>query len=76
LFEATVDEEGGSFCARVYKPDEIYRAVRNVAPDLIVHSRTAHKAATEHARRFSFRRCVLKSAFLPFLLPSAYHCET
>jgi predicted AlkP superfamily phosphohydrolase/phosphomutase len=37
MFEATVDEEGRSLCTRVYKPDEIYRAVRNVAPDLIVH---------------------------------------
>ncbi len=36
-FEATTDEHGRSLCTRVYKPDEIYRTVRNVAPDLIVH---------------------------------------
>lgn len=36
-FEATTDEEGRSLCTRVYKPNEIYRTVRNIAPDLIVH---------------------------------------
>jgi predicted AlkP superfamily phosphohydrolase/phosphomutase len=35
--EATVDEEGRRLCTRVYKPNEIYRSVRNVAPDLIAH---------------------------------------
>jgi len=37
MFEATVDGQGRSLCTRVYKPDEIYRTVRNVAPDLIAH---------------------------------------
>jgi len=36
-FEATTDEEDRSLCTRVYKPNEIYRTVRNIAPDLIVH---------------------------------------
>jgi predicted AlkP superfamily phosphohydrolase/phosphomutase len=36
-FEATMDDQGRHLCTRVYKPDEIYRAARNVAPDLIVH---------------------------------------
>lgn len=36
-FEATEDPEGRSLGTLVYKPQEIYRAVRNVAPDLIVH---------------------------------------
>lgn len=36
-FEHTTDEAGRSLCTRVYKPNEIYRTVRNVAPDLIVH---------------------------------------
>jgi predicted AlkP superfamily phosphohydrolase/phosphomutase len=37
MFEATTDEEGRGLSTRVFKPDEIYRTVRNVAPDLIVH---------------------------------------
>ncbi len=36
-FEATTDAENRSLCTRVFKPQEIYRTVRNVAPDLIVH---------------------------------------
>jgi predicted AlkP superfamily phosphohydrolase/phosphomutase len=36
-FEATMDDQGRHLCTRVYKPDEIYCAARNVAPDLIVH---------------------------------------
>lgn len=35
--EATTDEQGNPLGTSVYKPEEIYRAVRNVAPDLIVH---------------------------------------
>lgn len=35
--EATTDEAGRSLNTRVYKPNEIYRTVRNVAPDLVVH---------------------------------------
>jgi predicted AlkP superfamily phosphohydrolase/phosphomutase len=35
--EATVDDKGAPLNARVLKPEEIYRTVRNVAPDLIVH---------------------------------------
>jgi predicted AlkP superfamily phosphohydrolase/phosphomutase len=35
--EETVDDQGRRLCTRVYKPDEIYRTVRNVAPDLIAH---------------------------------------
>jgi len=34
--EATVDEEGEPFGTEVFKPEETYRAVRNIAPDLIV----------------------------------------
>src|SRR4029077_10209207 len=36
-FEATTDAEGRPLGTLVFKPEEIYRAVRNVAPDLIVH---------------------------------------
>jgi predicted AlkP superfamily phosphohydrolase/phosphomutase len=36
-FEATVDDKGAHLNTRVFKPEEIYRNVRNVAPDLIVH---------------------------------------
>src|SRR5262249_9167446 len=36
-FEATVNPEGKPLGTLVYKPDEIYRSVRNVAPDLVVH---------------------------------------
>jgi len=35
--EATADHEGRPLGTLVFKPEEIYRAVRNVAPDLIVH---------------------------------------
>jgi predicted AlkP superfamily phosphohydrolase/phosphomutase len=37
MFEATVDQEGRALCTRVYYPEEIYRQVRSVAPDLVVH---------------------------------------
>jgi predicted AlkP superfamily phosphohydrolase/phosphomutase len=37
MFEATTDERGRTLGTRVYKPEEIYQAVNNVAPDLIVH---------------------------------------
>lgn len=36
-FEATVDDRGAHLNTRVFKPEEIYRNLRNVAPDLIVH---------------------------------------
>ena len=35
--EATADAEGKPLGTLVFKPEEVYRAVRNVAPDLIVH---------------------------------------
>jgi predicted AlkP superfamily phosphohydrolase/phosphomutase len=35
--EATVDEDGRTLNTRVFKPEEIYRQVRNIAPDLIVY---------------------------------------
>lgn len=35
--EATTDEHGRPLGTLVFKPEEVYRAVRNVAPDLIVH---------------------------------------
>lgn len=35
--EATTDAEGRLLGTRAFKPEEIYREVRNVAPDLIVH---------------------------------------
>lgn len=35
--EATVDDKGAPMHTRVFKPEEIYKTVRNVAPDLIVH---------------------------------------
>ncbi len=35
--EATVDERGQPLGTLVFKPEEIYRTVRNIAPDLIVH---------------------------------------
>ena len=35
--EATTDAEGQPLGTLVFKPEEIYRTVRNVAPDLIVH---------------------------------------
>src|SRR6185503_2244217 len=36
-FEATTDDRGRPLGTLVFKPEEIYRTVRNVAPDLIVH---------------------------------------
>jgi predicted AlkP superfamily phosphohydrolase/phosphomutase len=35
--EATTDERGQPLGTRVFKPEEVYRAVRRVAPDLIVY---------------------------------------
>jgi predicted AlkP superfamily phosphohydrolase/phosphomutase len=35
--EATVDEDGRPLGTLVFRPEEIYREVRNIAPDLIVH---------------------------------------
>jgi predicted AlkP superfamily phosphohydrolase/phosphomutase len=35
--EATLDDKGELMSTLVFKPEEIYREVRNVAPDLIVH---------------------------------------
>jgi predicted AlkP superfamily phosphohydrolase/phosphomutase len=36
-FEATVDPLGKSLGTLVFRPEEVYKNVRNVAPDLIVH---------------------------------------
>ena len=36
-FEATVDASGKPLGTLVFKPEQIYHKVRNVAPDLIVH---------------------------------------
>jgi predicted AlkP superfamily phosphohydrolase/phosphomutase len=36
-FEALLDDKGQPMGTLVFKPNEIYRNVRNVAPDLIVH---------------------------------------
>ncbi len=36
-FEALLDDKGQLMGTLAYKPDQIYRTVRNVAPDLIVH---------------------------------------
>jgi predicted AlkP superfamily phosphohydrolase/phosphomutase len=36
-FEALLDDQGQPMGTLVFRPDEIYRTVRNVAPDLIVH---------------------------------------
>ncbi|HEY7461860.1 MAG TPA: alkaline phosphatase family protein [Gemmatimonadota bacterium] len=35
--EATLDDRGRPLGTLVFKPEEVYRSVRNVAPDLIVH---------------------------------------
>jgi predicted AlkP superfamily phosphohydrolase/phosphomutase len=35
--EATVDDHGDRMGTLVFRPEEIYRDVRNIAPDLIVH---------------------------------------
>jgi predicted AlkP superfamily phosphohydrolase/phosphomutase len=37
LFEATTDDRDRPLGTLVFKPEEVYRSVRNVAPDLIVH---------------------------------------
>jgi predicted AlkP superfamily phosphohydrolase/phosphomutase len=36
-FEATADDQGNPLGTLVFRPEEVYRHVRNVAPDLIVH---------------------------------------
>jgi predicted AlkP superfamily phosphohydrolase/phosphomutase len=36
-FEALTDAEGRPLNSKVFKPEQIYRAVRNIPPDLIVH---------------------------------------
>ena len=36
--EATLDDRGKPLGTLVFKPEEIYATVRNVAPDLIAHS--------------------------------------
>ena len=36
-FESTTDKDGKPLGTLVYKPEEIYHEVKNVAPDLIVH---------------------------------------
>ena len=36
-FEATTDAEGRPLGTEVFRPEEVYRTVSNVAPDLIVH---------------------------------------
>ncbi len=36
-FEATVDNKGKPMGTLVFRPEEIYKTVRNVAPDLVVH---------------------------------------
>ncbi len=35
--EATVDDKGRPMGNLIFKPEEVYRSVRNIAPDLIVH---------------------------------------
>jgi predicted AlkP superfamily phosphohydrolase/phosphomutase len=35
--EATLDEHGRPLGTQVFKPEDVYRNVRNIAPDLIVH---------------------------------------
>ena len=35
--EAIIDEEGHNIGTRVFKPEEVYRECRNIAPDLIVY---------------------------------------
>jgi predicted AlkP superfamily phosphohydrolase/phosphomutase len=37
MFEATADDQGRALGTLVFKPEEIYRTVKNVAPDLVVH---------------------------------------
>jgi predicted AlkP superfamily phosphohydrolase/phosphomutase len=36
-FEALVDDKSNPMGTLVFKPDEVYKTVRNIAPDLIVH---------------------------------------
>jgi predicted AlkP superfamily phosphohydrolase/phosphomutase len=36
-FEAILDDQGKPMGTRVFKPQEIYREVRNIAPDLVVY---------------------------------------
>jgi predicted AlkP superfamily phosphohydrolase/phosphomutase len=36
-FEGLLDDRGEPMGTLVYRPEEIYRSVRNVAPDLVVH---------------------------------------
>jgi predicted AlkP superfamily phosphohydrolase/phosphomutase len=36
-FEAILDDQGKPMGTRVFKPQEIYRQVRNIAPDLVVY---------------------------------------
>lgn len=36
-FEDTVDDQGRSLGTLVFKPEELYRDIRNIPPDLIVH---------------------------------------
>ncbi len=36
-FLSTADDRGKPMATRVFKPQEIYRHIRNIAPDLIVH---------------------------------------
>ena len=36
-FEAVTDDNGQVMGTKVFKPDQIYKEVRNVAPDLLVH---------------------------------------
>ncbi len=35
--EATLDDKGGPMGTLVFRPEEIYKTVRNIAPDLIAH---------------------------------------
>lgn len=37
MLEATTDEQGEALGTRVFKPEEVYRNLRNIPPDLIVH---------------------------------------
>lgn len=37
MLEATIDDRGEPLGTRVFRPEETYRTVNNIAPDLIVH---------------------------------------
>src|SRR5438270_5120573 len=37
MLEETVDDRGARMGTLVFRPEKVYRAVRNVAPELIVH---------------------------------------